>query len=236
MAVQASLDSLENRPIYLLGNDKRSLSLGLTGCNNTCPFCQNWLVSQNQTFSGSVYLSPEDVVEKAIEHGVDYISFTYTEPIVWVEYLLEISKLAKQNKIKICLKTAGYISEEFFDVIIDAVDAINLDIKPLDQEYLTSCGIYNQKIIWNFAKRIVEKKVHLEISHIVIIGVNDSQEKMQMFSEGMMELGPEVGIHLLKHYPAWKSNYPTTPDEVVEYWKNYLISKGHKNIFAKDVG
>jgi len=236
MTVQTSLDTLYNRPIYLLGEDRTSLSIGLTGCNNTCPFCQNWLVSQAKDFSGSVYLSPEDVIEYAKENEVEFISFTYTEPIVWIEYVLEIAKLARENNIKICIKTAGYISEEHFDIFTDSIDAINLDIKPLSKDYLIKCGIYDQEIIWKLAKNIVEKGIHLEISHIVITGVNDNEEKMQLFLEGMFSLGREIPIHLLKHYPAWKSDYSTTPDVTMVFWRDYLISKSHKNIFAKEVG
>jgi len=234
--VQANLDHLENRPIYLLGEKKKSLSIGLTGCNNTCPFCQNWEVSQKKDFDNSIFLPPEEVIEEALKNKVDFISLTYTEPIVWIEYLLEVSKLARLSGIKICVKTAGYISEEFFDILIDSSDAINLDIKPLDKDYLIKCGIFEQEIVWNLAKRIVEKKVHLEISHIVINGVNDNLEKMENFSKEMMVVGSDIAIHLLKHYPAWKSKYPTTDNNTMILWKNFLIEKGHINVFSKEVG
>jgi len=235
--VQASIDTLRKRPIYLLGNENiKSLTIGLTGCNNTCPFCQNWMVSQSENYSNSIEISPEEIIEFALKNEVNYISFTYTEPIVWIEYVSEISNLAKEKGIKCCLKTAGYISEEFGEQLLSMVDVINLDIKPLNEEYLKKCGIVDSECIWNFAKKAVLMKKHIEISHIIIEGINDSMESVSVFSRKMKELGNNIAIHLLRHYPAWKSNYCMTKDETLSSVKKHLEFEGHINVFTEDVG
>lgn len=249
MVVQASLDSLRNRPIYLLDNTEvKSLTVGLTGCNNTCPFCQNWLVSQNSKFEDSFNLTPEKLVEHAVNNKVQYISFTYTEPIVWIEYLLETAKFSKEKNIKICLKTAGYISKKYHHILLENVDVMNLDIKPMNSKYMLECGIGNPGVIWDLGRLALSMDIHLEISHIVIPTINDDEKSMKLFSDGIKKmtfmdtlidgesLGKQIGIHLLRHYPAWKSNYPRTSDETMRKFKDFLESEGHEYVFTEEVG
>lgn len=235
--VSACFDTIRKRPIYLIENNIESLTIGLTGCNNTCPFCQNYVVSQNEKFSNSYFLSPNDVIESALKNKVDYISFTYTEPIVWIEYFNDVKNEAKKNNIKVCLKTAGYISKEFSDILLENVDVMNLDIKPLDEKYLLSCGIKDNLHVYDLLEKALSRKIHTEISHLIIEEVNGNEEKIKQFSREMscIDKTKNIGIHLLRHYPAWKSNYKVTSDEALETAKKILVDDGYKNIFIGDV-
>ena len=237
--VCASVDTIRKRPIYLWPDDNiSSLSVGLTGCNNFCPFCQNHMVSQTKKWADHKFYSPKDLIEKAKFLNVDFISFTYTEPIVWMEYFLDVSSLAKKNKLKVCVKSAGYISEGMYDIFSQNIDAINVDIKPMSEEYQKLCGINKPQAVWDFLGHLWKKRIHVEISHIIIEGVNDTFSAIQSFIDKLKETieDEEMGIHLLRHYPAWKSNYRMTSDETLERCKKQVLDYGYKNVYIDDVG
>jgi len=236
--VSAVVDTIEKRPIYLYKNtkNKKSITVGLTGCNNTCPFCQNFMVSQASEFEGSRVLSPKDIVKVAKEKGAEWISFTFTEPIVWYEWYLETAFESRKSGLKVALKTAGYVNPQFLESMISVADAINLDIKPLDSNYLRKCGILKKEVPFDFLKKAYEMKTHIEISHIVIEGVNDNEGSMKEFCEEVIRKSDKnIGIHLLRHYPSFKSSYPTTTDETLDKFKEYCLSYGFENIFVNDV-
>lgn len=252
--VCAKLDTLAQRPIYdykshnVSDRTAKSLTIGLTGCNNFCPFCQNFEVSQVKDFGSSYILTPKEIVHNAIKNQVRCISFTFSEPIVWFEYMMDCIKEAEEyaipspfdlkNKLRkfdIILKTAGYVSPFHRSSIINSVDAINLDIKPLNKEYLKKCGIEDNQYVEDFLKKSYFKK-HVEVSHLIIEGVNDKDEDVRKFADLMIECAStRLPIHLLRHYPAWKSNYPVTKDETIENAANILRSIGFSRVYTEKV-
>jgi pyruvate formate lyase activating enzyme len=242
-AITPVLDRIQKRPIYLYENygkdDKctNSLSLGSTGCNNRCPFCQNFEISQVADWDGMREYSPEFIVNKAIENKVDFISFSFNEVIVVLEYFCDIADLARKNGLKICVKTAGYISDDFQDDFLSRIDVMNLDIKPLKKDYMEKCGILNHDVIENLILKAIDRNIHLEFSHILIEGVNDNFECMDRLFAMLFRLNAaSFGVHLLRHYPAWKSNFPLTSDAALLKWKTYLEEKGLRYVFNNDVG
>jgi pyruvate formate lyase activating enzyme len=231
------IDTLLSRPIYLWkGNGIRSLTLGLTGCNNSCPFCQNYRLSQESKYEGEKYFSPMDIIKEAQKNGVDFISFTFTEPIVWLEYVMDVVYEAKKAGIKTCLKTSGNISEEFHDIFIGNVDAMNIDIKPLGKDFYKECGISSQEPILNFIYKNVFEGVHVEISHMIIQGVNDNKDNILDFCKLVDKCHKtNIGIHLLKHYPSYKSSFPVTSEESMKLCADFCKDFGFKNVFYNDI-
>ncbi len=238
------LDRIQKRPIYLYPNypleneSINSLTIGSVGCNNRCPFCQNWEISQASEWEGLKEYTPQDIVNYALKHKVDFISFSFNEPIIIYEYIQDVYKLIKKLNLdlKICLKTAGYINKDFCEPLIDMVDVFNVDIKPMAEFYEKKCGILNPEVVLSFIEEIYNSKKHLEISHILIEGVNDNEECMSKLLNFIRGLDSKIGIHLLRHYPAWKSEYPVTKNESLEKWGNYLRNGGLENVFTNDVG
>lgn len=250
----AKLDTLAQRPIYdykshnVTDRTAKSLTIGLTGCNNFCPFCQNFEVSQVRDFGSSQILSPKEIVHNAIKTQVRCISFTFSEPIVWMEYMMDCIKEAEEHAVSapfdsktylrrfdIVLKTAGYISPLHRSKIINAVDVINLDIKPLNKEYLKKCGIEDNRYVEDFLRKAYFK-THVEVSHLIIEGVNDKEGDVEKFAELMLECAStRLPIHLLRHYPAWKSSYPVTRDEVIENAAKILRSLGFSRVYTEKV-
>ena len=235
-------DRIQKRPVYLYPGyakeDKtvNSLSLGSTGCNNRCPFCQNFEISQESDWEGLKEYSILQLVQAALNKEVDFISFSFNEVIVIYEFFADIADVAKEKGLKICVKTAGYISEEFHDDFLDRIDTMNLDIKPLDDDYIRQCGILDHDVILRLLKKAFEKGIHTEISHILIEGVNDNEKCMRKLADLVKTHNPSMGVHLLRHYPAWKSEYPVTADENLAKWRDYLQKEGLENVFNDDVG
>lgn len=235
-------DRIQKRPVYLYpgypADDKKvnSLSLGSTGCNNRCPFCQNFEISQTATWADLKQYDPEYLVNKAVEEGVDFISFSFNEMIVIYEFFCDIADLAHEKGLKICAKTAGYISLPHQDDFLDRIDVMNLDIKPMNYDYIKQCGIMDHTVVEYLLKRALERGIHTEISHILIEGVNNIKDCMERFARLMLTLKPDIPIHLLRHYPAWKSHYKVTSDESLEKWGDFLKKKGLTNVFTDDVG
>ena len=239
--ISSRFDDLSNRPIYKYKKNNKSLTIGLSGCNNTCPFCQNYMISQ-KSYIDTLCWNPEDVLKLAKDNGVNFVSFTFTEPIVWVEYFLDTAKILKKNGFKICLKTSGYMSENFHSIILEQTDAINIDIKPNIKSYLKKCGIKESDVPFKMLKNAVGRKIIVELSYIVIEGLNDKQGIIDNFIETLFLYGLEnVPIHFLKHYPSWKSNYSTTKTETLIKCKEYAVERflklGKKNpiIYTKDI-
>jgi len=237
------LDRIQKRPVYLYNgypkDDRKinSLSIGSTGCNNRCPFCQNFEISQVSNWDGLRFYSPDFIVNKAIENKVDFISFSFNEVIVIFEYFCDVADIARKKGLKICVKTAGYISKELTDEFLSRVDVLNLDIKPQDNDYLKKCGVLDQDVVFFFIERCLYKNIHIEISHILIEGVNDNKNSINKFINIVQKYANNIiGIHLLRHYPAWKSNYPLTSDASLIKWAGYLKDSGLENVFYDDVG
>lgn len=230
------IDTIRKRPIYLYKTENhKSLSIGNLGCNNKCPFCQNYMISQSNEFDFAKYKEPREIIELAKKHEVGFISFSFNEVIVNFEFFENVANLAKINKIKICVKTAGYISEQWMDRFLELIDVMNVDIKPLDDDFLKKCGVYKPDVVHKLIYRAIEKGIHIEVSHIVIEGVNDSLKAMHNLCLALWDHF-DIGVHLLRHYPAWKSDYPITKDKTLSHFRDYLLSYGFKNIYMDDVG
>lgn len=238
--VCARIDTLRSRPLYHFRptEDQTSLTIGLSGCNNTCPFCQNYEITQQNIYENNCILkSPTDIVEMAIVRGIKNISFSFSEPIVWIEYLIECSEASRKlsKEIKIIMKTAGNVSKDMSNLITDNVDAINLDIKPMKKEYLKKCGINDNSNI-EFLLGDSYRKIHTEVSHIIIEGVNDDKGSILDFGNRVIELTDEdIPVHLLRHYPSWKSRYGTTSEATMESCRKILKNLGLRRVYVDKI-
>jgi len=231
MVVSCVIDDISSRPIKTYQEAGKSLTIGLTGCNVRCSFCQNFKVSQVKKYGGSEWYSPEDIVNLSVSNNVDFISFTYSEPIVWFEYFRDVVELAKMEGKKVCLKTAGNISREHVDVVLDLVDVLNVDIKPLEKTFLKESQVSVDDEIF-FIKRAIDRGIHTEVSYIIIEGVNDNEESLNWFIDEMKER-KDLPIHLLKHIPAFHSSLNSTSKERLVFCRD-LLKEFFNNLFIEE--
>lgn len=226
------IDPVEKKPLYHFHPGSRILSLGNNGCNLKCRFCQNWQISQKQVPTHEI--SPEGVLELTREHGLELVAFTYAEPTIWFEYILDCARLLKEHSIKVVLVTNGFINPDPFETLKPFIDAMNVDIKSMDDRfYKKLCGADLDPVLETC--RRASGEIHLEITNLIITGENDRKELFDALGRFIAEeLGDTVPLHLSRYYPSYQMDNPPTPIDTLE---NALeITRKHlKFVYLGDV-
>lgn len=210
----AALDPIEKKPLKRYMPKSRVFSLGTFGCNFTCGFCQNWKIAQQE---GPPYhcLSPREAVVKALElepFGNIGIAYTYSEPLMWFEYVLETAKLARQNGLKNILVTNGYINSRPLKELLPYLDAVNLDIKSFSEGfYQDVCQGKLQPVLDN--ARLFAESCHLEITTLLVPGLNDSTQEIKELASWIASINEHIPLHLSRYFPNYRFNFPPTPVE-----------------------
>lgn len=213
-----SLDPVEKKPLYHYYPGHNVLSIGSFGCNMRCDFCQNWHISQTGPGSSHRNMSPEDLAKAAITaHRNIGIAFTYNEPMVWYEYIRDVSEAVHAAGMKTVIVSNGYVSREPLEEIISFTDAFNIDLKAFnDVSYRKLTGA-SLEPVKDTLKHIALAGKHLEITSLIIPGHNDSPEQMEVQSKWIAsELGRNIPLHLSRYYPTYKRNDPATSPLLLE--------------------
>lgn len=230
-AIACHIDPIEKKPFFHFLPGTYSLSVATVGCNFACRNCQNWDISQSPKLNGTIAgenLSPKEIVKRAKENGLPSISYTYTEPTVFLEYALETMKLAKKEGLKNNWVTNGFLSKEAFEIVAPYLDAANVDLKGFTEDfYRENCG-GRLKPVLETLKRMKEKKIWVEVTTLVIPTLNDTEDTFRGIANFIKnELGPETPWHITQFSGgiSWKLQHlPDTPVETLE--KAYRIGKG----------
>lgn len=206
--IAVHIDPVEKKPLYHFMPGTMTYSFATVGCNFRCSWCQNWEISQqskpNRVIEGTE-ISPQEHVQRALENHCPSISYTYSEPTIFLEYALDTMKIAKENGLKNIWVTNGYMSRETLDLILPYLDATNVDYKgPNDGVYEKYCGGKAGPILENL-KYLYQKGIHDEITTLIVPGVNDQPHQLEEIAHFIAtELGPEVPWHISRFFPAWK--------------------------------
>ena len=205
--VATAVDPIEKKPLFHLCPGSTSFSIATVGCNLTCQFCQNadiaqWPVQHGTNFPGRA-MTPETIVNQALARGCQSISFTYTEPTVFIELALDTARLAKEKGLSTVFVSNGFMGPDLIDLVSPVLDAANVDLKAFSEDfYKTFCGARLDPVKKNLV-HLKEKGVMVEVTTLVIPGLNDSPEAlsaMAAFIAGQM--GPETPWHLSRFHPA----------------------------------
>ena len=202
--VAEQIDPIEKKPINNFLPHTYTYSFALAGCNFRCLHCQNAEISQQLTVSSQQRL-PMEIIKNAIKFKCTSISYTYTEPTVFLEYALDVMKLAHKKSLKNIWVSNGYFSEKTFNLIKKYLDAINIDLKSLSNKfYQEICGAKLQPVLDNLIK-VYKSGIHLEITTLIIPGKNDNVKELKQLAEFIFnKLGPEVSWHVTKFYSMHK--------------------------------
>lgn len=221
------ISPIEKAPLYHFIPGHKRLCLATVGCNLRCIFCQNWYISQVLPEEIKGYnLTPQDIIEEAKKSGVSSISFTFTEPTISYEYILDICKLAKKNNIKTSIVSNGYISPEPLLHLLPYLDAIKIDLKSFsDKFYDEICGGAELKVVLNTLKLLKKENKYFEIVNLIIPTLNDSSDEIKKMCEWIKEnLGENVPLHFSRFFPNYKLTYiEATPIGTLE--NAYKIAK-----------
>ena len=209
------VDPIEKKPLnhYLPGTPV--LSFGTAGCNLTCKFCQNWDISKARELDRlQDAASPEDIVEAAIATGSRSIAYTYNDPVIFLEYAVDVAKVARRRGIKNVAVTAGYIDAAAREELYTFMDAANVDLKAFTEAfYKRLCTGHLGAVLETLEYLKYRTKVWFEITTLLIPGHNDSPEEVKKLSEWVMtRLGPDVPLHFTAFHPDYKMlDLPRTP-------------------------
>jgi len=201
-----NIDPIEKKPLYHFLPGTLSFSIATVGCNFRCLWCQNFDISQVSK-QGIIFgkdISPNEIVKRAIETGCKSISYTYTEPAIFIEFVKDTAKLAKKKKLKNVLVTNGYFSKESFDYIKNYVDAMNIDLKSFsDKFYIKYCG-GRLKPVLETIKRFHNAGVHIELTTLVIPGLNDSASEFEKIAKFIASVDKNIPWHISRFFPMYK--------------------------------
>jgi len=213
------VDPIEKKPLFHYLPKSSALSIATAGCNVNCKFCQNWEISQVRAEQVYNYdLPPHSVVKNAQKYDCPVIAYTYTEPVVFYEYMYDTSIEARKKGIRNVVITGGYINPEPLEELIKVVDGIKVDLKAFSQEFYTSYVKGKLKPVLEAIKIISKSNVWLEIVYLVIPTLNDGTEKIREMCQWILkEIGPDVPLHFARFHPMYLvKNLPPTPLSTLE--------------------
>lgn len=204
-----AVDPIEKKPLYHFHPDSKILSIGTVGCNFSCLFCQNYHISQNEY--PTKFMDPMDVVKTAEEYGSRGIAYTYSEPMIWYEYVLDTAKMAREKNMYNVLVTNGFINRGPLEEIIPYIDAMNIDLKAFREDfYKDLCGgeiaPVKETVEFSFTE-----SVHVELTNLIIPGKNDDIGEVEEMTEWISGLSREIPLHFSRYFPNNKLNVEPTP-------------------------
>lgn len=219
------LDPIEKKPLYHFLPGCMVYSIGGYGCNFRCAFCQNWHIAQSAPVK-TTPTAPETIISEALRYKASGIAFTYNEPIISLPFVVDTATLAQKADLRTILVTNGYIQTQPAVALLEVIDAVNLDIKSMDDAfYRNQCGAKLDPVL-AFARQAKESGVHLEITNLLIPEQNDAPHQVTKLAQWIAQnLTPETVLHLSAYHPAYRSDIaPTTTLSVIEAQK---ISQHH---------
>ena len=230
-------DPVEKKPLNRFMPGTRCLSLSCTGCNLSCQWCQNSSISQvAPEDADATLLSPEEIVDICLKRGMPSIAYTYTEPFTWFEYMYDIAVLAHDKGLKNILVSAGYVEKEPLRELLPYLDAANIDIKAMDDDiYRRYCGATLAPVLENILA-MKNAGVHVEITNLLVTGLNDSEEQVRRLCQWMVDNGlQDVPLHLSRYFPRYRYKESPTPASTLKKAREVAHSAGIQTVYLGNI-
>lgn len=234
-----AVDPIEKKPLFHFLPGTRVLSFGTVGCTLACRFCQNWSLSQAEISAAASHLvTPEEIVAIAQREQAPTIAYTYNEPTVFAEYLTGISRLAREQGIRNVMVSNGYIAPEARVDVFANIDGVNVDLKAFSEQfYREQTKAHLGPVLDTLAWIKQETPVWLEITTLLIPGLNDSAEMLALECDWILEhLGPDVPLHLTAFHPDYEMlDRPPTPPATLVQARDIALDKGLRFVYTGNV-
>ena len=233
------IDPIEKKPLNHFLPGSAVLSFGTAGCNLACKFCQNWDISKSREFDRlQERASPEAIAAAAVASGCDSVAFTYNDPVIFLEYAIDVAQACHERGIRTVAVTAGYICEAPREEFFSHIDAANIDLKAFTERfYRKLCGGHLGAVLETLRYLKQETNVWIEITDLLIPGENDSPGEIEEMTRWLVEqLGPDVPLHFTAFHPDWKLlDRPSTPLETLTRSREIALKNGLRYVYTGNV-
>jgi pyruvate formate lyase activating enzyme len=234
-----AIDPIEKKPLNHFLPGTGVLSFGTAGCNLGCRFCQNWSISKATLDKANSHeITPEEVIRLALRHKVPSIAFTYNDPVIWGEFVIDISRLARAQGLKSVMVTAGYITPQARPEVFRYIDAANVDLKGFTERFYHKITFSHLAPVLDTLKWLKsETDIWLEITNLVIPGENDGPDETKRLCDWVVaNLGDGVPIHFTAFHPDFKlTDKPATPMATLKRTRAIALSAGVKFCYTGNV-
>ncbi|MDW7651092.1 MAG: AmmeMemoRadiSam system radical SAM enzyme [Bacillota bacterium] len=224
-----AIDPVEKKPLYHFFPGREIFSVGTVGCNLGCGFCQNWHLARQTAGLETTRLEPAQLVsllEKYRDKNPVGLAYTYSEPGMWFEYVLDAARLVREKGYKNVLVTNGFLNEEPLKELLPWIDAFNIDVKAFrDDYYREHCAGRLDPVL-----RYVEtaaRDTHVELTYLVVPTLNDSEEDIRRFTDWVADINPAIPVHFSRYFPQHRFTLPPTPVGVMEAVRKIASEKLH---------
>lgn len=238
-SVHATIETIETEAIFHYAPGDRILSMGNVGCMLNCDYCHNWKTSQARFVNNEnvFYYTPQEVVDIALRHDIRVISWTYNDPVVWHEFVIDTARLAQQHGIKNLYKSAFFISPEAIEQLIPVIDIFSISIKSMDPDYYKKLTKGWIQPVLDGAIQAYKSGRHVELSTLMVTDLSDNEETARALAAFVLEhMGPEVPIHFVRFHPDYKmTNTIRTPIPRLEAARVVAKEMGMKHVYLGNV-
>ena len=236
--VAVHVDPIEKKPLFHFLPSTTAFSIATAGCNLRCKFCQNWEISQTKPEDLDYqFMSPEDVVKEAKAAGCPTIAYTYSEPTIFYEYMLDTAKLARTAGLRNMMHSAGFINEEPLRQLAKYLDAANIDLKGFSDDYYAKFSEGSLEPVLRTLKILKQEGVWVEITTLILPGYNDDEATLIKMCLWIKDnLGPDTPLHFSRFFPMYKlTNLSPTPVTALEKARKIALDCGLKYVYIGNI-
>ena len=233
------VDPIEKKPLNHFLPGPSVLSFGTAGCNLACRFCQNWDISKSKEVDTLAdEASPEAIAEAAVQMGCPSVAFTYNDPVIFMEYAMDVADACHERGVRAVAVTAGYVCDEPRREFFSHLDATNVDLKGFTEDfYKRLCAGHLQPVLDTLEYLVHETSVWVEVTTLIVPGHNDSDAELHRMTEWFADrLGPDVPLHFSAFHPDFRMlDTPATPKSTLVRARDIALSKGLHHVYTGNV-
>ena len=233
------VDPIEKKPLDHFLPGSSVLSFGTAGCNLGCRFCQNWDISKSRELDTLAdAASPEEIAATAERLGCRSVAFTYNDPVIFLEYAVDVAQACRARGLRSVAVTAGYVLAEPRAELFEHMDAVNIDLKAFTEDfYRKVCGGHLAPVLETIEYVARETEVWLELTTLLIPGLNDSEDELDALTGWVVDrLGPDVPLHFTAFHPDWKlRDRPPTPPATLRRARTIARANGVHHAYTGNV-
>ena len=233
------IDPIEKKPLNHFLPGTPVLSFGTAGCNLACKFCQNWDITKSREFDRlQATASPADIAAAAVDSGCRSVAYTYNDPVIFLEYAVDVAAACQERGLKNVAVTAGYITEQARDEFFGRMDAVNVDLKAFTERfYWKICGAHLEPVLDTLRYLKAETGAWLELTTLLIPGENDADAEIDAMTGWVAEnLGRDVPLHFTAFHPDWKMmDTPPTPKSTLTRCREIALQNGLHYVYTGNV-